>query len=176
MTTERERRFVGPRRGQLLFALGFLLISVILLAQIGEQTRWVNGTQLAAQPRFWPAVGLIMMVVMGGLHLWRLPWRRVSRDDRAETWRWAQALEFAGWFMAYVLLVPILGYLPMTLIFVPALAWRMGYRSRAILAISLAFAFAVVVLFKSVLSVRIPGGLVYDYLPGAVRSFFILNF
>ena len=53
---------------------------------------------------------------------------------------------------------------------------RLGYRSRAMMWISLGFGGAVVVLFKGLLSVRIPGGAIYEYLPGALRSFFILNF
>ena len=62
MTTERERRFPGPRRGQLAFAMGFLAASALLLSQIGSQTRWVDDTALFAQPRFWPAVGLGLIV------------------------------------------------------------------------------------------------------------------
>ncbi|MDA0961461.1 MAG: tripartite tricarboxylate transporter TctB family protein [Proteobacteria bacterium] len=174
MTTERERRFVGPRRGQLLFALGFLAVSVLLLSQIGRETDWVEKTRLSAQPRFWPAIGLGLMVLAGGLHLWRLPWRRLTPYDRVEVRRWLSVFEYALWFMAYVALVPILGYLPVTMVFVPALAWRMGYRTRFMMVLSVVFAVGVVVLFKGFLSVRIPGGAVYEYLPGALRSFAIL--
>jgi len=175
MATERERRFVGPRRGQVVFAVAFFGLSALLLSMIGDQTRWVPKTQFAAQPRFWPAIGLGVMVVFGGLYLWYLPWRRTQRADWAELRKWGTVIEYALWFMAYVLLVPIIGYLPMTLIFVPALTWRMGYRSRRMLGIAVVFGFIVVVLFKSFLSVRIPGGAIYEYLPGALRSFFILN-
>lgn len=175
MATERERRFAGPRRGQILFALGFVALSVLLLAQIGSQTRWTERTAFFSQPRFWPAVGLGGMVLLGGLHLKRLPWRRLTLDDRAELRRWASVLEYAVWFLVYVLLVPLLGYLPVTLLFVPLLAWRMGYRSGFMMGISLVFAVAVVVMFKSFLGVKIPGGAVYEYLPGGLRSFFILN-
>ena len=38
------------------------------------------------------------------------------------------------------------------------------------------FGLATVVVFKSFLSVKIPGGMIYEYLPGAIRTFFILNF
>lgn len=175
MATERERRFAGPRRGQLIFALGFVALSLLLLAQIGDQTIWAKKTKFFAQPRFWPAVGLGGMVAMGGLHLYRLPWRRFTVNDRVELRRWAAVLEYALWFMGYVLLVPVLGYLPVTLIFVPLLSWRMGYRSRFMMISSIVFAVAVVFLFKSFLGVKIPGGAIYEYLPGALRSFFILN-
>ena len=66
MSSEKERRFVGPRRGQLIFALFFVGVSIVLLAMIPDQTRWVNKTKFFAQPRFWPAVGLGLMVLFGG--------------------------------------------------------------------------------------------------------------
>ena len=174
MPSEREHRFVGPRRGQLVFALVFVAIALLLLSQITGQTRWVDKTKFVAQPRFWPAIALGGMVLMGGLHLYKLPWRRVSRYDMREVHNWGRVLEYALWFMVYVFAVPVLGYLPVTLIFVPCLSWRMGYRSRFMMGISAAFAVIVVVMFKSFLSVKIPGGLIYEYLPGALRSFFIL--
>ncbi|MEX0302315.1 MAG: tripartite tricarboxylate transporter TctB family protein [Leisingera sp.] len=174
MPSERERRFVGPRRGQLVFALIMVGAALLLLALIGEQTTWVKKTKLFAQPRFWPAIAIGGMVLMGGLHLYKLPWRRVSRYDFWEVKRWGQVFEFAAWFMGYVLLVPIIGYLPVTMAFVPLLCRRMGYRSRFMLLMSVVFAVAVVVLFKGFLSVKIPGALIYEYLPGSLRTFFIL--
>lgn len=174
MSSEKERRFVGPRRGQLIFSLFFVAIAALLLSQITAQTRWIDGTRLFAQPRFWPAVGLLGMGILGGAHLARLPWRRFTVFDRREARKWASALEYALWFMAYVLLVPLLGYLPVTLVFVPALSWRMGYRSRLWMGLSVVFALLVVLLFKAVLGVKIPGGAIYEYLPATLRSFAIL--
>ncbi|OIQ31213.1 MAG: hypothetical protein BM562_09125 [Alphaproteobacteria bacterium MedPE-SWcel] len=174
MTSERARRFVGPHRGQLLFVLTFLTLSVLLMSVIGQQTAWVQKTAVFAQPRFWPAVAVAGMVVLSALHLWRLPFRRIGRADLREVLKWAQALEYALWFMAYVLLVPLIGYLPVTLVFVPALARRMGYRSRRMRMIAVIFAGATVVLFKAVLAVRIPGAALYEFLPDAWRSFAIL--
>ncbi len=174
MQSERERRFVGPRRGQLLFVLTFLTLSVLLLSQIGTQTAWVKKTDFFAQPRFWPAVGVGGMVLFTALHLWRLPFRRIERTDLREALRWAAALEYTLWFMGYVVLVPLIGYLPVTLVFVPLLAWRMGYRSPQMRAISAGFAVFIVLFFKGVLAVRIPGAALYEYLPDAWRSFAIL--
>jgi hypothetical protein len=140
MSTERERRFVGPRRGQLVFALGFLAVSALLLSLIGDQTRWAEDTRLFAQPRFWPGVAIGAMVGLGGLHLAGLPWRRLTRFDGVEARKWLRVLEYAGWFMAYVLVVPVVGYLPATLVFVPLLTWRMGYRAPRMLWIAAGFA------------------------------------
>ena len=175
MSSLEEKRFPGPLRGQLIFAIVFFVVALLLLSQIGEQTKWVKRTKFFAQPRFWPAVGLIGMVVFGGLHLWKLPRRRFDRFDYRE-WRiWFLAIEWVGWFLLYVLLVPIIGYLPTTMIFMPLITWRLGYRDKPMLWVAAIFGTLVVVLFKSLLQVKIPGGLIYEYLPSALRSFFILN-
>ena len=115
-----------------------------------------------------PYVGLIATV--------RLAWLFTHWVDRREFKIWLSVFEWAGWFLAYVALVPILGYLPMTLLFAPMLTWRIGYRDRLMLWISIGFALFVVLVFKSFLQVKIPGAAIYEYLPSALRSFFILNF
>ena len=171
-----EQRFPAPLRGQLLFAGVFLILSVVLLSQLGEQTKWVNNTNFAAQPRFWPMIGLILMVGGTALHIWKLPRRRFYAADWIEARKWLFVVEYALWFCAYVVVVPIIGYLFATILFMPSLVYRMGYRKKSILMWSVVFGIGTVVLFKSLLSVKIPGGLIYEYLPGALRSFFILNF
>lgn len=176
MSTPEERRWIGRLQGQVIFAIAFVVFSALLLSQIGTQTKWARGTAFFAQPRFWPAVGLGGMVLFGALHFWRLPRHRIRRTDVIEARIWAQPVEYALWFMGYVLLVPVIGYLPVTMAFVPAMIWRMGYRSKTLLWAGIAFGAAVVVVFKSFLQVKIPGAMLYDYLPGALRSFFILHF
>jgi hypothetical protein len=176
MSTEAERRFPGPLRGQILFAIGFFVISAILLSQIGDQTKWVAKTKFAAQPRFWPAVGLGGMVLFGALHVLHLPRRRIIRDDKLEARKWATVFEWVLWFLAYVWLVPIIGYLPVTMAFTTALAWRAGYRSPRMLWTAAGVGAGIVILFKSILNVKIPGSMLYEFFPGALRSFFILNF
>lgn len=162
--------------GQALFAIGFTAMAVLLLALLGDQTVWKAKVKFFAQPRFWPAVAVIGMVVFGGLYLKSLQRFRISRYDLQEAWVWVEAVEYALWFLAYVWTVPIVGYLPMTMVFAPTLTWRLGYRSPKMLFISVVFAVVVVVLFKTFLQVKIPGGLMYEYLPAHLRNFFILNF
>jgi hypothetical protein len=176
MKSDKSDTRIGQRSGQALFAIAFLLLSVLLLSQIGDQTKWVRKTKFFAQPRFWPAVGLGGMVLFGALHLLRLPQWRIERADWREGGVWLQSVEFVLWFMAYVWLVPLAGYLPVTLVFVPALLWRMGYRDRRLLWSGAGIGLITVVLFKSLLDVKIPGAALYEYLPGTLRSFFILNF
>ena len=78
--------------------------------------------------------------------------------------------------MVYVWLVPIVGYLPMTLIIAPLLCYRLGYRDRKILWAAAGVGLTIVVVFKAFLDVKIPGALLYEYLPGGIRNFMILNF
>jgi len=108
--------------------------------------------------------------------LWKLPRHRFVRADVDEWKVWFVAIEWVLWFLLYVILVPIIGYLPVTMAFMPILVWRLGYRNPFMMWVSLGFAVAVVLFFKAFLGVKIPGGAIYEYLPGALRSFFILNF
>lgn len=164
------RRYRRP--GDLVMALLSCAFALFLLASLPFQTDWVARTRLFAQPAFWPSVAVFAMVLFSGLHVIgalvsdRIPGRL------AEVLHWLRALEYVGWFMAYVVLVPQLGYLPSTMLFTVALTLRAGYRGARWILAALVFALVVVVLFKGFLQVRIPAGALYDLLPpGAIRSF-----
>ncbi len=162
--------------GQVVFVLAAILIVAILLSQITGQTVWTDRARnFASQPRFWPAVALLVMLA-GFVGHFALMWRRRPNAlDWIETRRWTEPLEYLFWFMAYVLAVPVAGFLPMSLLLALALTWRLGYRSRLHLGCAGAFAVATVLLFKSFLGVNIPGGRIYEILPGALRSFALTN-
>ena len=174
MSDEFEHSGLKPMRGQLLFALILLVVSAFLASMLWDQTVWKKGKDLFSQARFWPAVGVFGMVVFTALHVWMMPRRRLTRSDKSEVRIWGSVFEWVGWFLAYVWLVPILGYLPMTLAFAPALTWRMGYRTPKMLWLSVAIGAVIVIIFKALLSVKIPGAMIYEYLPGGLRTFFIL--
>ena len=161
-------------RGQFLFSLFFVGLALALAVQLPFQTTWLEDTSLFVQPRFMPAIAVFCMLVFGCLHLWRLPRRRVVRSDWNETRIWVSGLEFVAWFMVYVIVVPIAGYLPSTVGFVWLLVVRMGYRTTKYRWCSVLFAVAVVVVFKALLQVRIPGAAVYELLPSAIRNFLIV--
>ncbi len=158
--------------GQVVFIIAAFALSLLLLAQLGTQTEWnERARNIAAQPRLWPGVALVVMVLSFGLH-WRLMKRRRPNSlDLIEVRRWAEPIEFLGWFIAYVFAVPRLGFLPMSIAFACALTWRLGYRSRGALWLAAGFAVAITVLFKGLLGVNIPGGAIYEYLPTSLRSF-----
>ncbi|MBV0911778.1 tripartite tricarboxylate transporter TctB family protein [Anianabacter salinae] len=163
-------------RGQPLFALVLVAVAAGLAVSFPWQVSHAEGRVLVAQPGFWPGVSVAGMLVFGLLHWRMLPRKRLHRMDGTEARVWAAALEYAAWFLCYVLVVPVIGYLLATVGFLAALTWRLGYRSPGMLAMSVALGIGIVVLFKAGLSVKIPGGMIYEVLPGPLRSFFILNF
>ena len=166
---KRERR-----PGDLIFALLFIALSIFLLSQLGTESKWIKGTKVVAQPMFWPAVSLIGMTIFAAGHFFgavaspRLPGRS------KEVLIWVRSVEYALWFMVYVSVVPIIGYLPATILFAILLSLRVGYRGRKILFSATAMALVIVVAFKGFLSVKIPGGQLYELLPDGIRNFMLL--
>ncbi|EBA06869.1 tripartite tricarboxylate transporter TctB family protein [Sagittula stellata] len=161
--------------GDLVFAVAFFVIALAAAAVLPQEASFTAGKQLVAQPGFWPAVGVAMMVLFGLAHLVstvnapRLPGRL------KEVMAWGRSLEFVAWFVAYVTVMPVVGYLPATLILSVTLGIRLGYRSPRAIFASAGFAVAVVLVFRAGLGVRIPAGDLYDLLPPAIRSFAIMN-
>jgi len=103
--------------GDIVFAWLALFVSVFLLMQLYDQTVWRAGSQLFAQPRFWPAVALIGMTGFAVLHLLGSALSERIEGRWIEVWLWLSAFEYAGWFIAYAALVPYVGYLVSTLVF-----------------------------------------------------------
>ncbi len=183
MNGEPERHNISdlstPRhhRAEIVFGLASFGFALILAANIPAQTEWATGYPFVRQPAFWPIVAISAMTAFGGLELW-FCWRRnrhLSGDGTlAEVGRWFRAAEYVVWFMAYVWLVPLIGYLPATLAFTLTLTLRLGYRSKTTVGAAMLTGIATVIVFKSFLGVRIPGGAIYEYLSPALRNFMIL--
>lgn len=164
------------RKGALLFALIFLAISLFLLSQLGAETKFSSRGKLFAQPAFWPAVGVIGMTLFGAAHV-ALNWRGAKwRTEGAEVLIWFRPLEYLAYFMVYVFATPTIGYLPASIIFTGFLAVRVGYRSAKMIGLAACVGALIVIIFKTFLSVKIPGGAFYDYLPDSIRLFAIVNF
>jgi hypothetical protein len=161
------------RPGAIVFAWLFFAFAVFLLTQLGTQSPWKWGGKVFSQPAFWPTVSVFLMVIFAGLHLLSsaLSPRLVGRWN--EVWQWIRSLEYAGWFMAYVFVVPQLGYLFATILFGLLLAVRTGYRSIKTYLSVVVLSVVIVVVFKGFLQVKIPGGAIYEYLPTALRSFML---
>ncbi|ART99766.1 tripartite tricarboxylate transporter TctB family protein [Yoonia vestfoldensis] len=172
-----QQMFQRNRRpGDIVFAWFALIVALFLLSQLWDQTAWRNGQKLIAQPRFWPAVSLGGMVFFAALHLiGSMVSERIEGRWR-EVFTWIRAVEFALWFIAYAVIVPYIGYLLGTVGFVVLLSLRMGYRSRFILIAATLCAVLIVVVFKSLLHVSLPGGQIYEVLPGGLRQFMLTYF
>ena len=163
------------RNGTVVFQILFLAFALFLLSQMGVETKYAASGGFAAQPRLWPAIGVTGMVLFGTAQIVKC-WRWPIPAAAAEVFIWIRALEYLAWFMAYVAVVPVAGYLPSTVAFTVLLTVRLGYRSLLILLLAAALGAAIVIVFKTGLSVRVPGGFLYEHLPGGLRNFMILNF
>ncbi|MGB0508150.1 MAG: tripartite tricarboxylate transporter TctB family protein, partial [Pikeienuella sp.] len=127
-------------------------------------------------PAFWPGVAVIGMTVFGAFHV-LLNWRGVKWSvEGKEALIWLCPLEYLAYFMVYVFATPTIGYLPASIIFAALLAYRVGYRSFKMIGFAAIAGAAIVLTFKTMLSVKIPAGALYDYLPDSIRLFAIVNF
>ncbi|TYC69058.1 tripartite tricarboxylate transporter TctB family protein [Stappia sp. BW2] len=164
------------RPGDLVFAVAFLVLAALAAAALPSQAKFLGNKEFVSEPGFWPLIGVGMMLLFGGFHLIttlnapRLPGRL------KEVLLWGRSLEYVAWFVVYVFAVPYLGYLPGTVAFAVALSARLGFRSWQELGLAAVFAVAVVLVFKTGLGVKLPGGAIYQYLPPSLRSTFMVNF
>lgn len=164
------------RPGDIVFAWFILIVSVFLLSQLADQTAWKSGGKLFAQPRFWPAVSLGAMVAFATLHLLGSGLSERIQGRWTEVWLWITSLEYAVWFIAYAAAVPYTGYLPTTVFFAIALSLRVGYRKVSTIGAAALAAVVIVLLFKTLLKVNLPSGLVYERLPDGLRQIMLTYF
>lgn len=156
-----------------MFACFCVVASVFLLSQIFDQTVYRDGGKLFAQPRFWPAVSLVLMTAFAAFHLLGSALSERIEGRWREVWLWVCSLEYAGWFMVYAIAVPYTGYLLTTIVFAVLLTLRVGYRSAKMLLAAGGGALVIVLLFKTFLKVNLPSGLIYEQLPSGLRQFML---
>ena len=68
------------------------------------------------------------------------------------------------------------GYLPTTILFAVLLVLRAGYRSFAAVGSAVIGAVVIVVLFKTLLQVKLPAGRIYEALPDGLRQIMLTYF
>jgi len=178
-TSKGAQEAIGKGAAEIFFAVLMLILSLTLLSMIQDQVTYSSDKPIFKQPGLWSAIGLVGMSVSSIFYLIVLWLRRsaMSKENNSltmEVWIWLRSLEFLCWFMVYVYLVPIVGYLPTTVLFSLVLLFRLGYREKKILLASVATSFSIVIIFKSLLQVKIPGGALYESLPEFLRNFFIV--
>ena len=142
------------------------------------ELKWKKGASFHLQPGFWSIIALSGMAMFALVQLAQPPWK-FSKPAYFDWWLWLRTwfgpIEFVAYFLIYVYLVPWLGYLPSTLLVFPLLVLRAGYRGRKYLFLSWLVGLVIVILFKSLLQVKIPGGELYSLFPDAIRNFLILR-
>ena len=167
--------------GDLVFAILMLFIVMVLLVSIPFETKWFDGVTLVKQPRLWPTFCLVGMALFGLLYSIQI-WRNYKfqlgqvQGELNELSSWLRPLEFVFYFVLYVWSVPLAGYLLSTLLFFSLLTIRAGYRTLLMFWVSLATGFGIVVVFKSLLQVKVASGAIYDYLPDGWATFFMIYF
>lgn len=167
--------------GDTFFALFFVVVSVFLLSQIGEQTKWVEGVEIMMQPRMWPLISLLGMLIFGLGNLF-YSYKALKQQSKhtlfesRELINWLKPIEYACYFLIYVYLVPVLGYLLASILFFIFLCLRTGYWQPKMLLIGIVISVLIVLLFKTFLQVKIPGGQIYDWFPDHIRNFLISYF
>ncbi len=168
-----------------------------MLALSGAQLKW-NAVGFHKQPGFWSVLSLIGMALFALALLLQPAAMRsakyvdvnvnvdvdgdnddINRNRTTRNWRtlcqqWFGTAEYALYFLLYVYAVPRLGYLPSTLIALCLLMYRLGYRSARMQLTACLVGASIVVLFKSLLQVKIPGGALYEMFPSALRNFLTL--
>jgi hypothetical protein len=166
--------------GNLVFVIIMLLFVSVLLISIPYQTKWFDNVPLVKQPRLWPTfciVGMTLFSVFYSFQIWQnYKIKGKIQSELKEFQSWAKPFEFVVYFLLYVWLVPLAGYLLSTLLFFFLLTIREGYRTLSMLLISLATGFGIVVAFKSLLKVKISSGAIYEYLPDGWSTFFMIYF
>ncbi len=168
------KRYRKP--GDLVFSLLFLAMCLFLALNVQDQTTWSKGTKLPSQPAFWPYLSIGLMTFFAVLHFVTGLMTPAMKGRWMEVGFWLRSFEYAIWFMAYVFIVPRLGYLLSTLLFTALLTFRLGYRSKKSILFAMLFGLAVVLLFKTFLQVKVPGGELYEFLPTNLRSFMLTYF
>ena len=99
------------KSGELLFALIFFITSAFLISQLPDQVKWFKNTKITSQPALWCSIGLIGMTVFGFVHLILNIRLNNLIKDLKEGFIWVRSIEFALWFLLYVVLVQYIGYL-----------------------------------------------------------------
>ena len=91
--------------------------------------------------------------VKSGFLLWKAPEAAASEAEVS----WSKLVAFVFSVLVYALSVPVIGFFTMTLVFVPVVAFILGYRKTwVLLATPALFVGVLYVLFRQVLQVPLP--------------------
>lgn len=162
--------------GEMFMMLALVALAGYLAFNFNTQIRWFDNLPWFNQPGFWPLVAVCGMAITGPIMAFQLFFMKPNSASTNEYAMWVRASEYAVWFMGYVVIVPYLGYLPTSILFTTLLGRRIGYRKASSLVSCGLFGLVVVLIFKTLLHVNVPGGAVYELLPSPFKSIMLTYF
>ena len=165
--------------GRAVVALFFLVLGAGGLALIPDQTGASPGDEgWFTQPWLMPLLTLGLLGAASLLYVVAL-WRNgeFAREKMSgaalagEAWIWLKSAEFFAWYVAYIVLLGLIGYSFSTFLFVACLSLRVGLRQPKWLLAALGITLAMTLLFRLGLEIWVPPADLYDLLPKSVGVF-----
>ncbi|MXY38252.1 MAG: hypothetical protein F4027_06560 [Rhodospirillaceae bacterium] len=165
--------------GRAVVALFFFVFGAGGLALMPLQTGTSPGDEgWFTQPWLMPLLTLGLLTAVSLLFVVKL-WRdgEFSRSKTTgaalagEAWVWLRSAEFFAWYVAYIVLLGLIGYGLSTFLFVACLGLRVGLRQPQWLLAALGATLAMVLLFRLGLEIWVPPADLYDLLPKSVAVF-----
>lgn len=179
MSTFEEETAQDSLPGRPLLALFFAVFGVGGLALLPFQTRIAPGDEgWFTQPWLMPLLTLGLLGAVSLIYVVTL-WRNgeFAREKMSgaalagEAWIWLKSAEFFAWYVAYILLLGLIGYGFSTFLFIACLSLRVGLRQPKWLLAALGATLAMVLLFRFGLEIWVPPADLYDMLPKSVAVF-----
>ncbi len=129
-------------------------------------------------PVNWPLVSLGLVLLAGGILVWRHFRARSGAPDRAAFDRASLsafdgmrgAIEYSLWFCLYLLGVSYLGFAIATLVFLQLVAWRAGLRGWKWVATAFLVTVGIVVIFRLGIGLWFPLAPIFRLMPAWVGN------
>ena len=165
--------------GRAVVALFFFVFGAGGLALMPHQTGTSPGDEgWFTQPWLMPLLTLGLLSAASFIYivmLWRSgEFAKAKMTGTAlagEVWIWLKSAEFFFWYVAYILLLGLVGYGLSTLLFVAGLGFRVGLRRPQWLLAALGATLAMTLLFRLGLEIWVPPAALYDLLPKELGVF-----
>ena len=148
-----------------------LLAGLLLLALLPDQASWIDTKRgWFTQPMVGPAIGLTIMTLFAGLRAWRgfrrwHPDSNLLEDLFSALSNYRVAIISGALFFIYINCLPIIGFVPASLIFVTTLLWLSRLLDRFWFGATLFTLFLMVMIFRVGVGLWLPDVWLYEQLP-----------
>ena len=177
--------------GDLTLSIIFLLFVVFLLIYFNSESGWsardLNQKRVGKiLKQQWVGPLMCMAILLPATILNTLEAFKAYKKSKRlllpnkimyEMTQWIRSLEFILYFLVYTFSITVLGYLISTLIFAVFLTYRLGYRTKKWIFISLFSSFIVVLIFRTILQIKTPVNIwLYKFFPENLEVFMKIYF